>query len=383
MKAQAVLSFFFTLIPSLCGSQDTFFLASFSPLSTMSEQVVIGRLDEDVILPCSFESGPDIVIHWKNQDNYYLYSYYKESDQLEKQDPKFINRTSLFHGQIHNGNASLSFRRLSLQDEGIYVCYVGTSSRKKINKVVLKVGAFVTPVMKYEKKNTNSFLICNVLSVYPYPIFTWKVDDTPISENSVEEVESLGAFCINSGVNITRSNSSYQCAIENTLLKQTWRGKWTMKDFVVTWSKVGSETSSVLAYFLNSSQKTVVNEPRLSWNKELINRHNFSLTLKDLSLSDSGEYLCNISSSNYTLLTIQTLHVEVDQRTVVRIILPILVAVLAATLVLSVVTSKLRRCICSCPEEHSTNQRSCNAGTAEETRALSDHPASIRNEGRS
>uniref|UniRef100_A0A8D1VEX2 HHLA2 member of B7 family n=1 Tax=Sus scrofa TaxID=9823 RepID=A0A8D1VEX2_PIG len=367
MKAQAVLSFFFTLIPSLCGSQDTFFLASFSPLSTMSEQVVIGRLDEDVILPCSFESGPDIVIHWKNQDNYYLYSYYKESDQLEKQDPKFINRTSLFHGQIHNGNASLSFRRLSLQDEGIYVCYVGTSSRKKINKVVLKVGAFVTPVMKYEKKNTNSFLICNVLSVYPYPIITWKVDDTPISENSVEEVESLGAFCINSGVNITRSNSSYQCAIENTLLKQTWRGKWTMKDFVVTWSKVGSETSSVLAYFLNSSQKTVVNEPRLSWNKELINRHNFSLTLKDLSLSDSGEYLCNISSSNYTLLTIQTLHVEVDQRTVVRIILPILVAVLAATLVLSVVTSKLRRCICSCPE-HSTNQRSCNAGTAEETR---------------
>uniref|UniRef100_A0A8D1F3W9 Ig-like domain-containing protein n=1 Tax=Sus scrofa TaxID=9823 RepID=A0A8D1F3W9_PIG len=383
MKAQAVLSFFFTLIPSLCGSQDTFFLASFSPLSTMSEQVVIGRLDEDVILPCSFESGPDIVIHWKNQDNYYLYSYYKESDQLEKQDPKFINRTSLFHGQIHNGNASLSFRRLSLQDEGIYVCYVGTSSRKKINKVVLKVGAFVTPVMKYEKKNTNSFLICNVLSVYPYPIITWKVDDTPISENSVEEVASLGAFCINSGVNITRSNSSYQCAIENTLLKQTWRGKWTMKDFVVTWSKVGSETSSVLAYFLNSSQKTVVNEPRLSWNKELINRHNFSLTLKDLSLSDSGEYLCNISSSNYTLLTIQTLHVEVDQRTVVRIILPILVAVLAATLVLSVVTSKLRRCICSCPEEHSTNQRSCNAGTAEETRALSDHPASIRNEGRS
>lgn len=83
--------------------------------------------------------------------------------------------------------------------------------------------------MKYEKKNTNSFLICNVLSVYPYPIITWKVDDTPISENSVEEVESLGAFCINSGVNITRSNSSYQCAIENTLLKQTWRGKWTMK----------------------------------------------------------------------------------------------------------------------------------------------------------
>lgn len=97
-------------------------------------------------------------------------------------------------------------------------------------------------------------------------------------------------------------NVLLSCEPENSFFLPT-------QDFVVTWSKVGSETSSVLAYFLNSSQKTVVNEPRLSWNKELINRHNFSLTLKDLSLSDSGEYLCNISSSNYTLLTIQTLHV--------------------------------------------------------------------------
>ncbi|XP_023976093.2 LOW QUALITY PROTEIN: HERV-H LTR-associating protein 2 [Physeter macrocephalus] len=419
MKAQAALSFFFILIPSLCGSQDTFFLASLSHVS-MSEQIVIGRLDEDVILPCSFESGPDVVVHWKNQDNY-VYSYYKDSDQLEKQDPRYVNRTSLFHGEIHNGNASLSFKRLKLQDEGIYTCYVGTSPGKIINKVVLKVGAFVTPVMKYEKNTTNSFLICNVLSVYPYPIITWKVDNTPISENNKEEIGSLGPFYINSRVNITGSNSSYQCAIENTLLKQTWTGRWTMKDglrkmqsekvslsckpenifflpnqdFIVTWSRVDRGNSLVLAYFLNSSQETIINEPLLSWNKELINLHDFSLTLKDLRLSDSGEYLCNISSSKYTLLTIQTLHVayrlfvcfiEASQGTVVGIIVPTLVAVVVAVLLLSGVTQaiKSRRCICFCTEGHpSTDQRSSHTGTAEENMALSEYSCSKGSEDRS
>ncbi|XP_045021381.1 HERV-H LTR-associating protein 2 isoform X7 [Bubalus bubalis] len=364
MKAQAVLSFFFTLIPSLCGPQD-----SFSHVS-MNEQIITGRLGEDVILPCSFESGPNVVIHWKNQDTN-VYSYYKDSDQLEKQDPRYANRISLFHGEIHNGNASLSFRRLTLEDEGIYVCYVGTSLGKITKKVVLKVGAFVTPVMKYEKNTTNSFLICNVLSVFPYPIITWKVDNnTSISENNGKEVGSLGPFRINSRVNITGSNSSYQCEIENPLLKQTWTGRWTMKDvlhkmqsenvllsckpenssfppnqdFTVTWYRVESGSSLLLAYFKNSSQETLISQPRLSWKEELINSRDFSLTVKDLRLSDSGEYLCDISSNESTLLTIQTLHVE---------------------------------------RHPPTNQNSSSAGTAEENVALSDYLPNSGSEERS
>lgn len=81
------------------------------------------------------------------------------------------------------------------------------------------------------------------------------------------------------------------------------------QDFVVTWSRMESGTFSVLAYFLSSSQNEVINEPRLLWSKELINQSDFSLTLRDLSPLDSGEYLCNISSSKYTSLTFQTVHV--------------------------------------------------------------------------
>ncbi|XP_010799431.1 HERV-H LTR-associating protein 2 isoform X1 [Bos indicus] len=407
MKAQAVLAFFFTLIPSLCGPQD----ASFSHVS-MNEQIVTGRLGEDVILPCSFESGPNVVIHWKNQDTN-VYSYYRDSDQLEKQDPRYVNRISLFHGEIHNGNASLSFRRLTLQDEGIYVCYVGTSLGKITKKIVLKVGAFVTPVMKYEKNTTNSFLICNVLSVFPYPIITWKVDNnTSISENNGKEVGSLGPFHINSRVNITGSNSSYQCEIENPLLKQTWTGRWTRKDvlhkmqsenvllsckpensffppnqdFTVTWYRVESGSALLLAYFKNSSQETLINQPRLSWKEELINSRDFSLTVKDLHLSDSGEYLCDISSNESTLLTSQTLHVEASPRAPAGIIVPVLVAVVSAVLLLSVAPRAVRskRCIGFHRERHPpTNQDSSSAGTTEEnvmqTEAYSSPPPKNQN----
>ncbi|XP_070364817.1 HERV-H LTR-associating protein 2 isoform X1 [Equus asinus] len=355
MRAEAVLSFFLILAPSLSG-----FPGFFSYLSAPSEEEVIGRLDEDVILPCSFKNGSEVVIHWKNQETHTIYSYFKGSDHLEKQDPRYTNRTSLFHAEIHNGNASLSIRILRLLDEGIYICYVGTASGKTTKKVVLKVGAFVTPVMKYEKRNMTSFLTCSVRS-YPHPSITWQGDETPISESTLEEIESSGCFHIYSTVNITGSNSSYECAIENSLLKQTWTGQWTVKDglhkmqsehislscqpasnislpnqnFRVTWSRVESGNSSILAYFLSSSRNTIINEPRFSWNKELINQSDFSLTLRDLRVSDSGEYLCNISSSNYTLLTIQTLHVELSQkRDIWKILLPVMILVIVIVVIL-------------------------------------------------
>ncbi|EHB18400.1 HERV-H LTR-associating protein 2 [Heterocephalus glaber] len=230
MKEQAVLSFLLIFIQSLCGFQDTFFSVLFNHISSMNDQIVIGRCNEDIILPCSFDNEPDVVIHWKNQDNYNVHSYYKGSDHLEKQDPKFANRTSLFHSKIQNGNASLYFRRLSLLDEGIYVCYVGTAIRQITRKVVLKIGAFVTPVMNYKKNNTNSFLVCSVLSVYPRPHITWKMDTAFISESQTEEMGYLGPFSISSTLNITGSNSTYECAIENPLLKQTWTGRWTQEE---------------------------------------------------------------------------------------------------------------------------------------------------------
>ncbi|XP_059244121.1 HERV-H LTR-associating protein 2 [Mustela nigripes] len=397
MKVQAVLSIILILVPSLSGFHDTFLLASPNLITADEEQIVIGRLGEDIILPCSFESEPEIVIHWKNQDNN-VHSYYKGSDHLEAQDHRYTNRTSLFHGEMHKGNASLSLRRLSLLDEGIYLCYVGTTSRTFINKVVLKVGAFVTPVMKYEKRNTESFLICCVSS-YPHPHISWKTENTTISESNKGEIETLDPLHVVSMINITGSNLSYECGIENPLLNQTWTGRWTMKDdlhkkqsedfslsceltnsiflldqdFIVTWSKVERETSSILAYFLRSSQNTTIYEPRVSWNKERINQSDFFLTLKDLRVSDSGEYLCNISSSKYALLTTQTLHVvEQSQSRTWIITLSLVIFVFLAICIFCM----FKRYNCSRRERSSVYTERANTADAEESKAFTEHPAS-------
>ncbi|XP_012930938.1 HERV-H LTR-associating protein 2 isoform X2 [Heterocephalus glaber] len=397
MKEQAVLSFLLIFIQSLCGFQDTFFSVLFNHISSMNDQIVIGRCNEDIILPCSFDNEPDVVIHWKNQDNYNVHSYYKGSDHLEKQDPKFANRTSLFHSKIQNGNASLYFRRLSLLDEGIYVCYVGTAIRQITRKVVLKIGAFVTPVMNYKKNNTNSFLVCSVLSVYPRPHITWKMDTAFISESQTEEMGYLGPFSISSTLNITGSNSTYECAIENPLLKQTWTGRWTQEgglcrrqseylslpcqgvrnfflpneDFIVTWSRVKSGISSILGCYLSSARITIIDEPRFSWNRELVNQNDFSMTLTDLSLLDSGEYLCNISSREYTLLTVHTLHIESSQE-IASWKIPVLVALSVWVLLLTLIVNFRHKWKRYLTEKYcvSTNENTSNDGNSEVQRPL-------------
>lgn len=334
MKAQALLHIFFAVTLYPCGSFDVFFPVLFGHRNSNNEQLILGRYGEDIILPCLFTSGPQVVIHWISQDTY-VHSYYSGEDQLQNQYFRYANRTSLVHSEINNGNASLTVRRLSLQDEGIYICYVGTTSTRTENTVVLKVGAFHTPLIKYEKRNTESFLVCNIPSVYPCPHITWKMNNTNVSESSSQVTGAPGPFNISSTLNIRRSNSSFECTIENSLLNQTWRGEWTLagshwknesdsislwcttrrnfsllnQDFQVSWSKVVNGASSILDWHLNSSQDTTINDPQFSGNKELRNRSDFFLILKNLHASDSGEYWCNVSSTEYTLLTVHRLHV--------------------------------------------------------------------------
>lgn len=76
--------------------------------------------------------------------------------------------------------------------------------------------------------NMESFLECSIQSIYPHPHITWKMDNTDVSEESNSKITGIaGPFHIKSMLNITGSNSSFECTIENSLLSQTWRGKWT------------------------------------------------------------------------------------------------------------------------------------------------------------
>lgn len=81
------------------------------------------------------------------------------------------------------------------------------------------------------------------------------------------------------------------------------------QDFRVNWSKV----ENVLDWHLNSSQDRTANDLHFARNKELRDHHDLHMTLKHLHPSDSGEYLCNVSSPKYTFLTVHRVQVGKQQ----------------------------------------------------------------------
>lgn len=67
-----------------------------------------------------------------------------------------------------------------------------------------------------------------MLRVFPYPVITWQVDNTPISESNIEEIRDFGSFCIKSRVILHN-----QIQLMNVLLKiHSWSkhgqgdGRW-------------------------------------------------------------------------------------------------------------------------------------------------------------
>lgn len=106
--------------------------------------------------------------------------------------------------------------------------YKGIDKKQFFITHYLFCAAFHTPSVRYEKRDTESFLVCSIPSVYPYPHITWKMDNTNVSYSSLQETGAPGPFNISSTLNITGSNSSFGCTIENSLLNQKWRGEWTL-----------------------------------------------------------------------------------------------------------------------------------------------------------
>lgn len=375
MKAQAVWPFFLIALLSLNRCEDTLHPQFFSQFGFQKEQTITGRLDADIILPCLYEIGSEPVIYWRKQDSETIHSFFKDTDQIVG--TQYINRTSLFHDEIKKGNASLLLKRLRLQDEDSYTCYVGTSVQNSWVKVMLKLEGFMTPVIEYEETNTSSNLRCSVLCAQPCPNITWQVDNVSISNHIVEE---MGFYV--SRINIESSDSFYECTIENTFLEQKWTGRWTKKDlkateskdisllcelgnnlfqpdedFVVTWSRKQNGNFSILASFQSSSQTANIIESRLSLNGELIIQGNIFSSLTNISILDSGEYLCNISSSKYTLLTTQILNVEPHTIPIVIISIAAAVGLVLAFLVLLCIVPALRRCICCCLDRTTSNAK--------------------------
>lgn len=101
---------------------------------------VTGFYGEALILPCTFPVDSwdlsSTVITWQRELDV-VHSFYYSRDQLDRQNPHYVKRTSLFIQEMATGNASLKLDRVTLQDAGVYTCSISTNtgSQKKSFKV--------------------------------------------------------------------------------------------------------------------------------------------------------------------------------------------------------------------------------------------------------
>ncbi|KFP86916.1 HERV-H LTR-associating protein 2, partial [Apaloderma vittatum] len=285
------------------------------------EETVTGVFSKDCILPCLFPPGDDEVIYWKKGDKI-VHSYYYQKDQLERQDLDYRHRTHLFHDKIPSGNASLKLSNLALTDEGFYSCYVGTQQTTTDVEVTLHIRVSSYYALEYRKTATERKLKCYAFHTYPAPRISWVQGNTSIQETGQEETRDGVLYSLRSDQNIinaadvyysfTVSKKEMQRVVQLSVSDQLsiLEGSSTAipceysnnstntEDFSVVWTLNRNTVISVLAAF-NGTPHTY--QPRVK-----INQSDFSLILRDLTASDSGEYLCNVSTPLYTKLTVRT-----------------------------------------------------------------------------
>lgn len=101
-----------------------------------------------VVLGCEFspDFGQDhdlssLVVTWQRQDDSrVIHSFYYEQDQLDKQDPAYRNRTTLFVKELNKGNASVKVEHVEMQDAGRYLCIVSTNQGTDRAELQLEYG---------------------------------------------------------------------------------------------------------------------------------------------------------------------------------------------------------------------------------------------------
>uniref|UniRef100_A0A3B5AUC6 HERV-H LTR-associating 2b, tandem duplicate 2 n=1 Tax=Stegastes partitus TaxID=144197 RepID=A0A3B5AUC6_9TELE len=282
---------------------------------------------ERCILPCTFETGDEVVIHWilVKTGEIQAHSFYHSQDQLGHQNQQFRGRTSLFKEQISGGNASLQLTGVKVQDEGRYKCYVSTILENKESFINLKVDAPVHQV-NIQQEGTN--ISCSSEGIYPKPELTWstttpELQSTPVVEQTEEQLYSIKSSLILSNSN---PDLDYSCTVK------TRRNQRTATLFKTT-SSSGSSTERKLScktpdtpltgfiWTFNHSQVIVSKEKTdgsLSvseeWRQQVKHvSESGDITLQDLSSQQEGIYTCELSDAEETYVTNTFLQISGDK----------------------------------------------------------------------
>uniref|UniRef100_A0A8D2P5M8 CD276 molecule n=1 Tax=Zosterops lateralis melanops TaxID=1220523 RepID=A0A8D2P5M8_ZOSLA len=199
------------------------------------EEPVVALFGHDATLLCSFSpeanfSLAELSLIWQLTDTKRLvHGFSGGQDRLQDQGRGYANRTSLFYDQLALGNVSLLLRRVQIDDEGSFTCFVRVRDYDSA-AVTLQVAApYSKPSVHLEpskdlKPGDVAMVTCHASRGYPEASVLWQdsrgtnlTDNVTTSqvanEEGLFEVRSVLTVLVEPGV-------TYSCLVLNAVLRQ-------------------------------------------------------------------------------------------------------------------------------------------------------------------
>ncbi|RVE59121.1 hypothetical protein OJAV_G00201350 [Oryzias javanicus] len=312
---------------------------------TRGDAEIFCPLGQSCILPCRFQPGEDVVIHWIQQvepTKKQVHSFYRSRDQLDQQDARFKHRTSLFQDQISRGNSSLRLTGVTFEDEGRYMCYSSILTGKMESFINLKVYA---PVLDINIQHSGNEIICSSDGIYPEPELTWSPDQTDPNTSSTQTEQKL--YNIRSAV-ASADSKDVSCTVSTpadsrrATLKSTVHENISGSEASISCSNLTAFTSYIWRF--NHSEEVVRGKPEdfqptEKWQQHIVESSSEKLTLKQLHPNLTGIYTCEIRGDRETFVKSLFLHITEDSNmnTIVIIVGVIVAVVLVAASVTAII----------------------------------------------
>ncbi|XDV50593.1 hypothetical protein PO909_019629 [Leuciscus waleckii] len=199
---------------------------------TVPRGPVTGFYGEALILPCTFpvdswDLNSTVIIWQRGLD--VVHCFYYSRDQLDRQNPHYLKRTSLFIQEMATGNASLKLDRVTLLDAGVYTCYISTNtgSQKKSFKVNNIAAFYSEPRLQFSMLTDGLNLLVTSDGGYPSPKLQWLMENSDITNQTqthfMQDTQT-GLYIVSSWINLKEvTKSSLTFIMHNKPLGQDIR----------------------------------------------------------------------------------------------------------------------------------------------------------------
>uniref|UniRef100_A0A672GEW4 Ig-like domain-containing protein n=1 Tax=Salarias fasciatus TaxID=181472 RepID=A0A672GEW4_SALFA len=191
----------------------------------------------DCTLPCSFQAGDEVVIHWIQEEptKAPAHSYYYKKDQLELQHQRFRGRTALFLDQLSRGSASLKLTKVVFEDAGRYKCYTNSCSgsnlvKKKHKKITFSLfpneNLDAAPVREVHMQQEGDRITCSSGGIYPEPNLTWTASPPSgaiLKSTTIVQLSQQQLYNISSSLTLSHSDAdlAYNCTVSTASGEKT------------------------------------------------------------------------------------------------------------------------------------------------------------------